>query len=446
MFFGIFEKRSANADQRPNLRDPKTWPNNYGGSISHSGEVVNEVNAMEITAFSSALTAVATAFAQLPIHIEKTRGGKTTRDDESNEGSFIRDGGTINEDGMTTVDWLMGKILHYYTKGRASTLIERAMNGSVLNLWPLDPDRLAVMIRRLPATDNAPARDQRFYEYTDPNGEKIAYETKDVIDLVRLPDPVTLRPSPVVMNRHTIGLALAAEKYAARTFKSGMVPLQLVCTLPPESINPEQLEAAWNIAVQGLQKAAETDAQFFCNVPGFELKEIGIRPGDLQLLELRKFLIIEIARVFNLPPIFLQDLSTGTFSNTEQQSAVLVKNTLMPIISQFEAQMNAKFVGKQQKLRVNVDGFLRADYATRQEGHRTAVHGGFLTANEARALEGREPLEGGDQLLIQGATVPLALARELAEATIKKANTPAPAPQSNNTQEPPVKTVEEDAQ
>lgn len=248
------------------------------------------------------------------------------------------------------------------------------------------------------------------------------------------------------MNRHTIGLAIAAEKYAARTFKSGMVPMQLVCTLPPEAITGPQIEQAWMTAIEGLRRAAESGAQFFCNVPGFELKEIGVRPGDLQLLELRKFLIVEIARVFNLPPVFLQDLSTGTFSNTEQQARVLVQNTLMPIIRQFEAQMNAKFVGKQQTLRVNVDGFLRADYSTRMEGHRTGVQGGFLTPNEARALEGREPLEGGDQLFVQQATVPLSMASDLASATIKKANEPAPAPVAPITPNEPVEPAEEDAQ
>lgn len=446
MFFGIFEKRSANDFQRPNLRDPKTWSDLAGHStISHSGEGVNEVNAMEITAFSSALNAVADAFCQLPIHIEKTRAGKTSRDNESHEASFVRDGGTINEDGTTAVDWLKGLILHYYTKGRASTLIERAQNDAILNLWPLDPDKLAVKVRSV-KTDTGLTREQRYFAYTDPNGVVHEYDVRNVIDLVRLPDPVTLRPSPVVMNRHTIGLAIAAEKYAARTFKSGMVPMQLVCTLPPEAITGPQIEQAWMTAIEGLRRAAESGAQFFCNVPGFELKEIGVRPGDLQLLELRKFLIVEIARVFNLPPVFLQDLSTGTFSNTEQQARVLVQNTLMPIIRQFEAQMNAKFVGKQQTLRVNVDGFLRADYSTRMEGHRTGVQGGFLTPNEARALEGREPLEGGDQLFVQQATVPLSMASDLASATIKKANEPAPAPVAPITPNEPVEPAEEDAQ
>lgn len=186
MFFGIFEKRSANDFQRPNLRDPKSWSDLAGHStISHSGEGVNEVNAMEITAFSSALNAVADAFCQLPIHIEKTRAGKTSRDNESHEASFVRDGGTINEDGTTAVDWLKGLILHYYTKGRASTLIERANDDRILNLWPLDPDKLAVKVRSV-TTGTGLTREQRYFAYTDPNGQVHEYDVRNVIDLVRL--------------------------------------------------------------------------------------------------------------------------------------------------------------------------------------------------------------------------------------------------------------------
>jgi hypothetical protein len=41
------------------------------------------------------------------------------------------------------------------------------------------------------------------------------------------------------------------------------------------------------------------------------------------------------------------------------------------------------------------------------DGNAKAIQTGQLTPNEARALDNREPLKGGDKLFIQGATVPL---------------------------------------
>ena len=53
------------------------------------------------------------------------------------------------------------------------------------------------------------------------------------------------------------------------------------------------------------------------------------------------------------------------------------------------------------------EGLLRADRKTRFEEYQIGISGGFRKPNEARALEWLPAAEGGDKLLIQGATVPL---------------------------------------
>ncbi|MDT4866353.1 hypothetical protein FQZ97_1012030 [compost metagenome] len=53
------------------------------------------------------------------------------------------------------------------------------------------------------------------------------------------------------------------------------------------------------------------------------------------------------------------------------------------------------------------DSLLRADTLSRYQANREAIYSGQLTPNEARIDEGRQALPGGDQLMIQGATVPI---------------------------------------
>ena len=60
----------------------------------------------------------------------------------------------------------------------------------------------------------------------------------------------------------------------------------------------------------------------------------------MQLIELQKFCVEQIARIYSLPPVFLQDLSTGTFSNLEQQDIHYVKHTLRRWIEQTEQEMS----------------------------------------------------------------------------------------------------------
>ena len=56
-----------------------------------------------------------------------------------------------------------------------------------------------------------------------------------------------------------------------------------------------------------------------------------------------------------------------------------------------------------------MDGLLRGDFKTRMEGHATSIQNGIRTPNEVREIENLEPKPEGDSLMIQGATVPIAM-------------------------------------
>ena len=129
----------------------------------------------------------------------------------------------------------------------------------------------------------------------------------------------------------------------------------------------------------------------------------------MQLLELQRFSIEQIARIYSLPPIFLQDLVRSTFTNSEQQDLHFVKHTLKRWIEQFEQEVNLKLFGRKsaQYVELNVDGLLRGDFKTRMEAHATSIQNGIRTPNEVRELENMAAREEGDSLMIQGATVPI---------------------------------------
>ena len=144
---------------------------------------------------------------------------------------------------------------------------------------------------------------------------------------------------------------------------------------------------------------------------GHKLKAVGFSPEDMQLIELQKFCAEQIVRIYSLPPVFLQDLSTGTFSNVEQQDIHYVKHTLRLWIAQTEQEMNLKMFGRASDLmvRFNVDSLLRGDLLTRMNAHATSVQKGIKTPNEVRNAEELKPLPSGDELLIQGRTVPIGM-------------------------------------
>jgi HK97 family phage portal protein len=115
----------------------------------------------------------------------------------------------------------------------------------------------------------------------------------------------------------------------------------------------------------------------------------------------------------------LQDLSHGTFSNTEQQDLHFVKHTIKRWVEQFEQELNLKLFGWNSHSRYvefNLDGLLRGDFKTRMDGYAQGIQNALITPNEARRRENMPDQPNGDNLLIQGATVPLGSQQETEEA------------------------------
>jgi HK97 family phage portal protein len=146
--------------------------------------------------------------------------------------------------------------------------------------------------------------------------------------------------------------------------------------------------------------------------PGHELKPVGFDPEKGQMTDARRFQVEEIARIYQLPPVFLQDLTRATFSNAEQQDLHLVKHLIGQWAQALEGEMNLKLFGRGTNSRYvehNLDGLMRGDFVSRMDGITKAIAGGLLHPNEGRALLNRpnDSDPAADKLFIQGATVPL---------------------------------------
>jgi HK97 family phage portal protein len=215
---------------------------------------------------------------------------------------------------------------------------------------------------------------------------------------------------PINLAKKALQLALAMNDYGATFFAGGGVPpLALSGPLP-------QGDAALKRASGDVDRAikfAKLNRSPILPIPaGHELKPVGFDPSKGQMTEARLFQIQEIARVFQMPPAFLQDLSRGTFANVEQQDLHLVKHLISQWAKAFEDEANLKLFGRGRTGRYvehNLDGLQRGDFKSRIDGIARAIQTAQMTPNEARSLENRPKHDNpdADELLVQGATVVL---------------------------------------
>jgi HK97 family phage portal protein len=363
----------------------------WGDFAAASGVTVNVDTAMGVPAIWAAVNFIAGTLAGLPLHVYRKTDAGRERDTEG----F---GATINtavNDEMSSFEWRKYMFEQVLTGGRAITYIERDGSGNVRNLHPVDPN--GVLVERKVTSQGFPAKTYRY-------NQRI-FKARDIIDLTFMVKANQLDPrGPIATNKDAIGMAIAASQYGAKAFQSGGIP-------PAVLQGPFQSGAAASRASEDVAaataKLAKEGRPIMALPLGHELKSVGFSPEQMQLIELQRFSIEQIARIYSLPPIFLQDLTRSTFTNSEQQDLHFVKHTLKRWIEQAEQEMNLKLFGRgsDQYVEFNVDGLLRGDFKTRMEAHATSIQNGIRTPNEVRDLENMSARDEGDDLMIQGATV-----------------------------------------
>ena len=127
-----------------------------------------------------------------------------------------------------------------------------------------------------------------------------------------------------------------------------------------------------------------------------------------------------VATVYNIPPHMLGDYSDTSFSTAEQQMQEFLQLTIMPIVAQWEQELNRKLLTPAEyvqgcRFRFDIEALARADTATMAEKHQKAIRGGWMRINEVRQREGLPPDEMGNELMASRDLLPLRIAVQTPE-------------------------------
>lgn len=349
-------------------------------------------SALTVPAVAAAVAFLSRTMAALPLHAYRDGSGGAAKL-SGKLAVVIHDAPNDGQDSFKFRQWFWQQV---FTGGRGLAWIERTPQG-IEALWPLDPTKTTIQRRNGRVSYAADGK---------------VYDAADVIDV-----PFMLRPDglkhygPVALASKAIQLALAMNDYGSNFFAGGGVPpLALTGPLPQ---GHDALRRATAEIYRAVDAARKEEKPIVAIPAGHELKPVGYEPDKAQMVEARRYQVEEIARAWQLPPVFLQDLSRATFSNAEQQDLHLVKHLIGQWARAFEGEMNLKLFGRGTRGRYvkhNLDGLLRGDFKSRMDGYAIAVQNSIRTPDEVRSLEDL-PAKGGeaDKLHIQGATVPLGM-------------------------------------
>lgn len=349
-----------------------------------AGITVTPRNALECVAVRTAVQVIAEAIGQLPVHTYKrSPDGSKERVGDHPAQSLIN--GVVNEylpanefREIVTRDALL------WGNGYAFILRE---DGNPVELHRLDPSHVKVELTE----DKLP-----LYIY-DCDGQREEYAHSDVLHIRAPSFDGVVGDSPVYLARDAIALAMVMERHASTLFKNFGKPAGIISV--PGELGDEaaaRMAASWQ-ASQGGDKAGGTAVL----EGGASYATITMTAVDAQLIEMRRFAIEEIGRIYRVPPIFLGDYGRATWSNNESQGSQLVAYCLMAWIKRWQGELQLKLLNEDERhdfyFEFLIDDLLRADTAARYEAHSKGIAARFLSPNEVRAKENLPPYAGGDK-------------------------------------------------
>lgn len=203
--------------------------------------------------------------------------------------------------------------------------------------------------------------------------------------------------NPIVIARDCLGLSLAAERFASDYFANGAHPSGVVETDNPLSEPAfDRLKKSINETYVGLGKTNRV----MLLEEGMKYKSIAGAPKESQMLETRQHQVVEVARLFNVPPHKIMDMTRATFSNIEELNISFAQDTLVPYCARIQQALKQKlFLSHEKKeyfIEYNLGALLRGKLKDRYEAYAIGRNWGWLSVNDIRAKENESAIENGD--------------------------------------------------
>lgn len=342
---------------------------------NYSGEIVTETNVFQSTAVLASVTIIADSIATMPIQVYRNRGG--TIEQLPLPMVFQKP-----NDGQTMFQFVHQTLMTLCIHGNAFIFAPRDAGQPPLEMRNLHPERMMVT---LDSNGNAS------YRYN-----KSELEADDIYHITWIQMPQSVYGlSPLEAFRNIVGTGIAIDRFLAQFYGEGATPSSVLET--DQQITSEQaniLRDTWEDSHRKRRRPAVLAG-------GLKWRSITASASDMDTMTHRDAIVRDIARAYRIPLHLI--LGTGgdnqTYQNVESAGINFVRHTLLPWMKRLEDTFG-EMLPRPHKVRFDADDLMRADLSTRVNAQKTQISSGTLSPNEARAIEGREPYEGGDNFVI----------------------------------------------
>ena len=357
--------------------------NNISASLLFGG--YTKKNAIGLSAFFSATNLISNSIALMPVSENQLNDNKRTVVENSNITPLFYNMF------LTKFNVFKKIVEDVILKGNAYLYINRDEAGHPKSLTYLRPSQVAIQYNEL--------TQDLYYLVTSSNKvTKKKILDKDMCHFVMHSNDGVNGLSIISYATRTIDSANATEQSAKQFFDSGCSINGIVRLKNPIVSDKQRNEIRQNWS----QIHGGDNCSGVCVLSGVEdFTPITSDPNKSQMLETRRFNVTEVARWFNINPILLGDLSHTAYNDIEAANIEFVQHTLLPWIEMLQNELTRKLiVNKKRYIDLDENVLLKSNKTNMANYCKTLVTGGIMTANEARAQLGLNPMDGADRLIV----------------------------------------------
>lgn len=270
----------------------------------------------------------------------------------------------------------------------------------------------AALIRLDPRDISTPQSLDDPYRLTLKTGRELLLDQSEVVHIRRMTVDGYQGIGLLRAAAESIGLGVAARTFGSRFFANQAAP-QFAIELPPGRTMPthkqDLLREQWDNLHRGLGNSHRPAVL----EGGAKLHAITVQPKEAQLLELRKFELVEVANFLGCPPHLLGDDSRTSFASLDAERQTYLDQCLDPWLTAIEHEVRAKLLTSEQSRRETHtiefmrEALVKADLAARTTFYRAALDQGIMSRNEIRSQLNLNAVEGGDTIMVPLNMAPL---------------------------------------
>lgn len=277
------------------------------------------------------------------------------------------------------------------------------------HLWPIDPTAVQVWYDDAKRLSDVP---DVYYRVSTRNGQIILGSE----EVLHFKSHNTLDGLVGISVREQLASTIQgnskAQAYINKLYESGMTAkavLQYTGNL--KDANVQALTKGMEAYAKGEMK--DKGIENIIPVPfGMTLTPLNLKLADSQFLEIKQYTALQIASAFGVKPYQVGDYTKSSYASAEAQQLSFLVDTLLFIVKQYEEEIGYKLLSENEEKngyhsKFNTAVILRADQQTQINTLSAAVANFLMTPNEARERLDLPAKEGGDQLLGNGASIPV---------------------------------------